>query len=209
MKMVSRRSNPNVRKVVKSILDSRVEHKQITFDFSATSLSAGVVTNITEGIVQGDGVNNRSGNQIIVDHIDFHISAVSAANVSSYLRVILLVDRINLGSRPSVTDVISTAVPSSSYAVQGRVQNRFKILADFNLLTSQANNSNGTNVILSGLPAIAATKHTIRLRDKVYYNAATAVAGANGKGAIHMLFIDQTNSGCTYTVGMNIAYTDS
>lgn len=212
MKMVSKRSNPNVRKVVKSILDSRVEHKQAVFDFTASTLSAGVVTNISEAIVQGDGVDQRSGNQIIVESIDYHMTSIAVAEATSTLRVILFIDRINIGSRPVVTDVLSVANPSSSYQVQGRVQNRYKILSDFFLLTSKATGSFSTgtgNGVRSGLPEVATAYHKLRLKDKVFYNAATAVATANGKGAIHMLFIDTANTQANYRVGMNLAFTDS
>lgn len=210
----AKRSKPDVRRVVKSILDARVEHKQAIFDFSTTSLAAGVVTNLTEAIVQGDGVDQRSGNQIIVDKIDFTVRSIAGSNAISTLRVILLVDRINLGSRPVVTDILSIADPASSYAVQGRVQNRYKILADFHLLTSQSTDNNATpltviNFHANGTPAVAVKQHRLRLKDKVFYNAATAVANANGKGAIHMLFVDTSNAACTYRVGMNLAYTDS
>lgn len=210
MKMAPKRSS-NVRQVVKSILDSKAEHKQAVFDFSASSLAAGVVTDLTEAIIQGDGVDQRSGNQIVVQQIDFHMTSIAAVEKTSCLRCILFVDRINIGSRPVVTDVLSVANPSSSFAQSGRVQNRFKILADFYLKTSSATAAfvaGSGSGITSGLPKVDTCYHKIRLNDKVFYNAATAVAGANGKGAIHMIFIDISDSATTYRLGMNIAYTD-
>lgn len=214
MKMSSKRSSGTVRKVVKSILDARVEHKQATFDFSAASLAAGVINDLTEAIIQGDAVNQRSGNQIIVTSIDFTLTSLAATNAISTLRCILFIDRINLGSRPVVTDVLTAASPASSYQVQGRVQNRYKILSDFHLLTAQSLDNNATPLVVinshsNGTPANAVKHVKLRLKDKVFYNAATAIAGANGKGAIHILFVDIANSACTYTLGMNLSYTDS
>lgn len=212
MSMVVRKSrtmrpSKDVRQVVKSILNARVEHKRTGVVFSVVSAAAGAITPITQGIVQGDDLNQRSGSQLILEKVKLVMTSTAVAGTTSTLRVILFIDHINNGSVPAITDILTAATPTDAYALPAQSVGRFKILGDWFMLTSVNTGLTGLGA-LSGLPAVVSKEQTWKLKDRVQYNAATNVAGANGKGALFMLFVD-TGANCTYKVAMNLTYSDA
>lgn len=202
---IVRRSN-DVKQVVKSILNARIEHKRTALVFSVNSAAAGAITPVTQGIVQGDDLNQRSGSQIILERLKLVMtsSAFPAGVVESRLRVILFIDHLNTGTIPAITEVLTAATPDDAYQPSGQSANRFKILGDWFMLTAR----NNGGAALSGLPAIVSKDQTWKLKDKVQYNAATNVAGANGKGAMFMIFLD-VGTQATYHVAINLTYSDA
>jgi len=198
----------NVRKVVKQMLNAQLEHKVLS---NATGVidwtTAGVVSLISTDVAQGDDLNQRSGSQLILEKVKLVMTSTAVAGSTSTLRVILFIDHINNGSVPAITDILTAATPTDAYALPAQSVGRFKILGDWFMLTS-VNTGNAGFGALSGLPAVVSKEQTWKLKDRVQYNAATNVAGANGKGALFMLFVD-TGANCTYRVAMNLTYSDA
>jgi hypothetical protein len=192
-------SSGNVRQVVKSILNARVEHKRAAVIFSVNSAAAGAITPITQGFVQGDDLGQRTGNVSILERIDYVITSINIL-APSRLRVILFVDHLNNGSIPAITDVLTAATPNDAFNPLTVQSNRFKILQDYYLLTVGPPTTSSKHV--------NAKHYHLRPNQKVHYNAATNVAGANGKGAVFMIFLD-TGANCTYSVGMNLTFSDA
>lgn len=146
-----------------------------------TATTAGIVNNLTNGIVGGDDISQRSGDQI---HILSHTYTVrsSAITVNQSFRHILFRDNMNRGTTPTVLEVLNTANFMSQYNPTSLQQKRFTILADFMLDCNVAGES--------------IKSRTIRLPGQVvFYNGQTAVASANGPGAIFALEIGDSLTG--------------
>ena len=159
-----------------------------------SNVTAGVVNNLTNGIIQGDDINQRSGDQIRIISHKLHVRA-SAVTVSQTFRFIWFRDNMNRGTTPTVTEVLNTANFMSQYSPAPLQQKRFTILRDFSLncnLTGESIKSR--TVQLPGMD--------------VYYNAATAVAAANGPGALFLLTIGDSITGL-FDFSYEPVYTDA
>jgi hypothetical protein len=187
----------NVRKIVNSVLAQRTEMKYNTVGFTAAAPGlAGVVTPVTQLIVQGDQVNMRAGNVIFLHKLDFYLTAISGVNDA--FRVILFVDKRNTGTIPAVGEVLQAAVPTSPYDILSTVNDRFTYLYDELIAMSTIGASTGS---------IARTVHRT-IRKKVAYLGTTSVAAANGTNAIFVLLISDSavSPAVAWDVGMH--YTD-
>lgn len=188
-----------MRQVARSVLDSRAEHKRLDEFISVNSTTAGAVTPLTQTIIQGDDLSQRTGNRIILSHLRMFFTTTNllAAGNPSNLRVILFADRLNTGSVPAVTDVLASADYSDGYNTLSLQASRFKIYLDTCLVT------------VSGQMNHTLTKeYNFRMRDSVQYNGATNAAASNGRGALFILFIDRSAAACQYRVGFTLTYTD-
>lgn len=146
-----------------------------------TNATAGIVNNLTNGIIQGDDINQRGGDQIRIISHTLHVRA-SAVTVSQTFRFIWVRDNMNRGTTPSVTEILNTANFMSQYNPAPLQQKRFTILRDFSLNCNLAGESIKSRTI--NIPGSV-----------VYYNAQTAVAGANGPGALFLLTIGDSITG--------------
>ncbi len=192
-------SQRNLKQVVRSMLDARIEHKRADVFFAVNSAAAGAVTPLTQGITQGDDISQRSGDRIILEKISIYITSLNIRliNLPSTLRVIVFEDKLNTGSVPAVTDVLSSADYTDGYNVLNLQSSRFKVLKDAFIVT------------VSGQTNHAVTNEWhFKVRDHIQYNGGTNVAGANGRGALFMLFIDG-GAFATYRVGVNLTYSDA
>ena len=172
-----------------------LEHKRFALvSTTNTNATAGVVNNLTNGIIQGDDINQRSGDQIHIVSHKLHVRA-SAITVSQTFRFIWFRDNMNRGTTPTVLEVLNTANYMSQYSPAPLQQKRFTILRDFSL------NCNLTGESIKS--------RTIQLPGMdVYYNAATAVAAANGPGAIFLLTIGDALTGL-FDFSYEPVYTDA
>lgn len=183
--------------IVRQTLAARIEKK--VFSVTAVGVSvatAGTVINITNGIVEGDDISNRSGTLIrpVMIRLLYRGTAVTT---SSSVRFILFRDMLNQGTTPAASDLLPGGNWISQYADTREIQqHRFKILNDvmFDL------NIAGQNV--------RTLQSTLAMKGEVFYNGATAVASANGKGAIFLLVIGNAIS-TAYDYTVQTVFTDA
>lgn len=156
--------------------------------------AAGTVQNLTNGIVQGDDVIQRSGDKIRIlkQILRVRFSAV-VANQS--VRFLLFKDNTNRGTTPAVTELLNSASVVAQYNPVTMLQRRFTVIADVTLSCS-----------LNG-EAIKERTITSKKGYPVYYNGATAVSTSNGPGSTFCLIIGETASGL-YDVAYEVHYTD-
>jgi Na+-transporting NADH:ubiquinone oxidoreductase subunit NqrF len=159
-----------------------------------SNATAGIVNNLTNGIIQGDDINQRSGDQI---HIMSHTLKVraSAITVNQTFRFIWFRDNMNRGTTPTVTEVLNTANYMSQYAPAALQQKRFTILRDVMLNC----NVNGESIKSRSISIPGGV---------VYYNGATAVAASNGPGALFLLTIGDSLTGL-FDFSYEPIYTDA
>lgn len=188
MSKMNNQQRPNPRKVtasqVKSILEGIAEKKVLSVaQTTQTISSSGTVINLTNSIVEGDDIYNRSGTKvkILSQLIRFRFSAVSTNQSARFL---LVKDNINTGTTPTVIDILPTASWQSHYSdVRTIQQNRFTILHDETL-----------DVSINGEAVKSVYKRFTR-KYPVFYNGATAVSSSNGKGATFLVVIGSSSTG--------------
>lgn len=176
-------------------LDRMLEHKRFALlNTTNSNTTAGVVINLTNGIIQGDDINQRSGDQIRIKSHRLMVRS-SAITVNQTFRFIWFRDNMNRGTTPSVLEVLNTASFMSQLAPAPLQQKRFTILADFQLDCNVAGEAIKSRVInISG--------------NNVFYNGATAVAASNGPGALFLLEIGDSITGL-YDFSYEPIYTDA
>jgi hypothetical protein len=182
---MTRRRGPNkpvTLRDVKNLLESTAELKRfVTSNTGIASTTVGTVVNLTNSIVQGDDLNQRSGDQIKIVKNTLHFRA-TAVTTSQSFRVIIFKDLTNRGSTPAVTEILNSANYMVMYTPTPMQQSRFKIYADFMLDC----NINGETI---------KHKYVTWKGTKCFYNGSTAVATANGPGALFFLLIGEAGSG--------------
>lgn len=197
MALPKRNRNTSLAAMVAKIIDKRVEHKSITATAVGTSIVlAGAVVVLTNPIVEGDEVNNRTGTMIRLSRIRVLYRGTSVTTSSS-VRFILFRDMFNAGTTPAASDVLPAGNWISHYSdVRQIQQKRYHIIHDVTMDLPIA----GENVktLVFDLP----------LTGKVFYNGATAVASSNGKGALCLLVIGNATS-TAYDYDTQLVYTDA
>ena len=192
-----------VRQQIKSILDSRVEHKRISATGALSDLaSAGIVNAISVAVAQGDDISNRSGDIIrpvkLVVRIQF--TTGNATATQQYLgRYIVFQDRFANGATPAVTDILTTAVPLSGYNVVNRQAKRFKILADSDVAMVGSTNMANKFIELN-----------FPMKGSIHYLTTTGTA-SQGSNSLFVLFITNNVSAGVfqYAWSYDFEYTDA
>jgi hypothetical protein len=169
--------------VANSLILNKAERKVFTFNqaFTAAS-SAGSIVPITQALVQGDNLDNRTGDKVTLT--DLHVSinmaanAVALATQQGTIRHILFYDTMANGAVPSVADVLQSASVTGRYTAVNLLKKRFRIIWDF---TQPLVNTSATHVIHRELHE--------RSKTPVFYQDGTNIAGANSKNAMFMLVI--------------------
>lgn len=183
------------RRDVAQMIMARQELKRFPLVNTAnTNATAGVVQNLTNGIIQGDDISQRTGDQIRIVKHTLRVRA-TAITVSQTFRFIWFKDNTNRGSTPTVLEVLNTASHMSQYNPISLQQKRFTIFNDFVLNCSLTGESIKERVIT-------------RKGHVVNYNGATAVAASNGPHANFLLVIGDSLTGL-YDIGYEAVYTDS
>lgn len=188
--MKNRKSRPT-RRVVNRVLEKK---RFALVSTTNTNATAGVVNNLTNGIVQGDDINQRSGDVIRIVNHTLKIRA-SAVTVSQTFRFIWFRDNMNRGTTPTVVEVLNTANFMSQYAPAPLQQKRFTIIKDVFL-----------NCNLAG-ESIKSRSFTLP-GTEVFYNGATSVAASNGPGALFLLTIGDSITGL-FDFSYEPVYTDA
>lgn len=179
---------------VKSIVRGLAETKRyVQLSNANSNTTAGTVLNLSNGIVQGDDINQRSGDQIRMARHQLHVRA-SAITVNQTFRFIWFKDNTNRGTTPAVLEVLNTANYFSQYNTVNLQQHRFTILQDLSLDCS----INGESI---------KSKMLSKKGKLVSYNGATAVAASNGPGATFLLVIGDSLTGL-FDVAYEVHYTD-
>jgi hypothetical protein len=185
--------------MMKSILSEAEEHKVVDIGASGTSVAAGAIITVTQAIIEGDGVDQRTARQIHLEKVNSRLLlALPAASTGSTMRVIYFLDTMCTGTVPTVLDVLTVASVTSYYNSINLQQNRFKILHD------------GMYPMVWGAhTAIYTIVHNFVMNKRITYGASTSVAAANRQNAMFMLIItDSALNAPTYLVNNGLRFTD-
>lgn len=201
---VRNQSKVSVRRLVREAILARQEIKRANATSGNTAWTvAGLVSSVSQTIVQGDTVASRSGDTIRPLSIQLHFTCVTAL-VPLLGRIILFQDRLNVGVDPTVAQVLDGGAYNSTYTPDTLQQHRFKILYD-HVFTSITN----TTIVTDTTKIFKDIK--IKMKGTIFYNGATNTTSANGPGAVYVLLISDAASGAGgyYNWFTTISYTDS
>lgn len=206
MTKINKRSggNPasNVRQVVNSVLAQRAEEKYCNSTLSVALVPiTGTVTAVTQDIIQGDNVNERSGNAIYMQKLDLRFTAFTSGIVSSVLRFIVVMDKLNTGTLPTVTNILEAARSTSPPSINPYVNKRFVFLYD-ELIPIVCKSTTSVGLITRRVQKTIAKK--------ISYFGPANVAASNGTNSIFTLMITDTglSSGPNVAYDVGLHYTD-
>jgi hypothetical protein len=185
------------RRQIISLLNARRERKYFGDIDTGTLTVAGGIARITQRIIQGDSSSTRDGAQIEMFMLKLHYNFRLGGATAGQARLIVFSDTQNAGTTPAVTDVLSTASPSSSYTRDVEIVKRYHILYDS--IVGQTPSS-----------ATASIVRYVKLKPKyiVSYNGTTDAATANGKNAMFAILIAD-NTSTQFSVSYAVMYYDS
>jgi len=188
---------PTITKQIRAVMEAEAEDKvNSLIQVSNTVSNSGFVYSISNNIVEGDDVFQRAGTKITLKEIRIYYRCF-AVTTSQTFRFILFHDLFNQGTTTVVTDVLPAASYLSQFSdVRQIQQKRFIIVDDWH-----ADSNLGSNLIISHVK-------NIKVHRGVYYNAATAVPGANGSGALFLLVIGSSSTG-TFDYRVQMIFNDS
>jgi hypothetical protein len=189
------RGQPNVRKQVLAVLNSRVEHKRFADLNAFTYSTAGSIAVMSQQIILGDTSTQRDGVQIRPERLSVTWSSTSSATV--VCRLVVFQDKQANGVYPAITDVLNTAATLSQYnPVVMSEQKRFHVLYDNFVNLSAA----GTNIVTH--------KFSVKPIGPITFLDTTSVQTANGRNSIYFLVIGPAGT-ATGTLTYELCYTDS
>lgn len=191
------RNNSSIDRAVRRALLRVAEKKVFSTQAANTTIaSTGTVINLTNGIVEGDDLNMRSGTTITVTKQILRFNFQAAVTTQS-ARVILFRDMMNTGTTPTIAEVIPTSGYLSHYSdVRQWQQSRYEILWDTIFDCSLTGNTTTTK------------SKVVNRQCRVMYNGTTAVAASNGKGSIFLLVIGSASTG-DFDYDWQAVYNDS
>jgi hypothetical protein len=204
-KVVARKgvaARPVTIKQVKKLIEGQIEHKIYTVETGAlTATTTGAVSPITQSIILGDAIDQRTGNKIILKRYVFRINASIATNTHSF-RYVMFIDTMANGAIPAPTDLLEATggiiTPWSPFQKANMQAKRFIILRD--KVVSMI--SNGPNEEINHVV-------NLPLNRSVFYDAATSVPAANGKGSVFVLFLASAAASVAYFFSDTLVFTDA
>lgn len=146
-------------KRIRGLVNSEMLHVDKTYS-SNTISGTGYVYNLT-GIAQGDGINQRTGNSILLRNLTYRLKFEINASVTvdTTIMMALVWDTQQVGdSAPAITDIFASATPESLLATG--TLGRFKIILRKHILLTPAS---------GGRPAIV-MHNTLNLYKHIRYN---------------------------------------
>jgi hypothetical protein len=179
-----------VAREVKSAIMATRERKNYSVTATYQNTVAGVVSPLSQGLVQGDTLNTRTGYTIFPLKLQLNYSFLSGAGSTNSLhRIIVFADKLNQGTLPTVVQVLDGAVYNSTYALLNKQQSRFKILYDKMHGVVGAGNSAATHAQL-----------VIKLKGQIFYNGTANVAADNGPHSLFVMTLTDSVAVSTATV---------
>jgi hypothetical protein len=192
--------NRGIKTMVRQMIDAKKEHKLYAAATAYTNTEAGVITEMTRGIVLGDGLNSRDGDVIAPKKIVLNYTLRGQADSTSTHRIVIVQDVMNRGAVPSTTDILTSASVVSAFNIVNEQQGRFKVLYD-----------RIHSVVLAGNSANTHVQRTIPLKGLIHYQATAGDATDNGKNSVFMLTCctPVTTSTANVAAGWTVHFTDS
>lgn len=183
--------------IARKVLLSTAEKKiKIVANAVANTSTTGTVINISNNVVEGDDIFDRSGTKITVTESMIRYRAIAVAS-SQTTRFILFRDVMNQGTTPTVSDVLPNVSVIGNFSdTRYYQQKRFHIINDWIV-----------DVNING-EAIKTQTFINKNVGAVLYNGPTNVAASNGKGAIFLLVIGSAATGF-YEYNSTLLFNDS
>lgn len=190
---------PISKQAVKQILRANQEVKQLAnFLVGGVPISTGGTIFPLTPIPQGDGINNRSGNAVILKDMRLQVTAFQpVVATSNTFRIMVFMDSMASGAAPTVGDVLEQVSFTSPLNANNRQRNRFKILCDV------------TKTLVGGTIYQEVTEVCqMKLKGTRYFNDASGAVSNSGRNSLFFLVIGAANTG-TFAYQFCVRYTDS
>jgi hypothetical protein len=182
-------------RVVKDMIESRIELKSVAAHTGASATTAAGTVLYFTPILQDDTTNGRTGDQIVPHDITLHCTSICSATEAA--RFILFQDKFANGAAPTVTDVLTSASYNATYNHINVVLNkRYKILYDHQL-----------DLCLNG----EAQKHlrrVVKLKGKIGFIGTGDTSASAGPNTLWMIYIG-TSTHVVSDINYRLTYRDA
>lgn len=182
---------------IKGLVNSEMFH--IDKSYSSNTISgSGYIYNLT-GIAQGDGINGRTGNSLLVRNLNWRLKFEINSSVTvdtSIMMAIVQDNQQQSDTDPQVTDIFASATPEALLATGNF--GRFKILYRKTFILTPAS---------GGRPAVEMVKYK-NLYHHVRYNGVNATDIQ--KGGLYVVFVGSESTNLpTVTGTIRLGYHDN
>lgn len=193
----SQPSKSQISNMIMRAIDRRAEHKYIDTVVGVNVGTGWNINAITQGIVQGLLGSMRIGDNIRLLRVTMNARYDVGAGTATDIRVVLVLDKMNVGVAPVYTDLFVNTNITSAYSVQQIKEKRFTILYD---KLSFVNNVGRNSLII---------QKSIPLNHLVEYNATAGSAGDNGKNSMWLFLLSTDNTNKPgFNSDLQVEYTD-
>lgn len=182
------KKSKSARAIVNKVLDSRIPYKTYDSELNTAPTSSGSI-NYKSSIEQGTDYNDRVSNMILVKSIRikaYVASNTSAATDPTVFRLLLIVDRKNQGSDPTMAELLQ----STTYTISGlpNVANadRFWFVLDKRIVL-EPNTTSGRGAVIDYY-------HSFKKPLKVQYRGTTSGVASADKNAIYLVYATNTST---------------
>lgn len=195
------RKPTTTRKIVRDVLQSTAEHKYYTVQVAlgAASSNAGTILALTQGLIEGDTIENRSGRQI--QHMESHLRIsvnLPALALTGSIRFIWVADNMNVGTTPTVAQILDSANVTSPYALSAVSNKQFTILSD-----------RIYSMVVGGSNQHITPVFTSKNKRKILFSGSANLSASNGRGSHFVLIItDAAANTPGYTIDYDLHYLD-
>ncbi len=172
---------------------SQREPYGVVVAYSTVPTTSGAIANLTQ-IPQGDSLNTRAGDKVLVEKINVRCNILATA--TSNWRYIVFRDRFNTGTTPVVGDVLANPTVASPYSTINVIQQkRFTILMDKVMSFSSAGSLSGT------------FKRILNVNQPTYYSGSSATVN-QAAGQIYLLVVSDVATAGAHAFEAQTIYHD-
>lgn len=199
-----------VAKIVKNVVHQETKYYDIEISSPLQPVSNGGTIVAVSDVAQGDTIISRQGNLIYGKNISCRLDIKgNSINDSNVFRCLLVMDKYNQGTAPTVADVLAT---TGDERVMVAPQN-IKTLARYRILYDKVVSlPNQTNYTVATATSSGVGRKTMsffrKLNQKIRFKGATA-ADIYGQQLFLILIGDTASNDVTVSFFTRLAFTDS
>jgi hypothetical protein len=190
---MNRKTKPVTRQQVKQMIVGRLEDKIASASSTGVVGTAGSVVYLSS-IAQGDSLGDRAGNAIRPSLLDIRFSYIDVA--SGFARVIVFQDSENVGTIPTVAQVLTSASWNAVPDPTQIAMRRYKFLYDHTFPLSAVGDLTGFE------------HRKIKMKGPIHFVSSGGTSTSGGRNALFLLVIASTVT-ASVDIKSNLHYIDA
>lgn len=170
-------SQANISSMIQKALVKNAEHKFFDTVVTNNPNATYVINALTQNIIQGTGGAQRIGDNIRLISLTYKARYDIISGTNTDVRVIIVLDKMNVGIAPVVGDLLVNTSITSTYSAQQIKEKRFTVIYD---RIANINNAGRNSLIV---------QKTFKLNNVVEYNGTANATADNGKNSMWLFTV--------------------